>query len=493
MVRLDYGADQALKRHEMDNRLSSETGQMSGPVGKDVCTDHNDKGSSANTPRVPWSNVCAQDSSTPLPFGDTTFIIPTPTTQDNGPATPPREEARGENCERSHAPGVSERSGSRGRHRALSIQSPSCLDHNGNEEPHMDRTDTSDMVEDEEGTSCSDLQGKLYINRVFNMNADKMVELLFSNSQFLQNFINARKITDFVMGSWERDVNGTQKRTLKYVITITNPLIGKFSTATESQTMSKDSQPGQYYVIDAEVTTHDVPYHDYFYTHNRYCIIQTSKRKCRLRVSTDVCYRKQPWGLVKSFIQKNSWSGLEDYFKHLESDLLTEEVLQNPVSAEPGQPGHRRRRRGFNRGLADLSPNRDVGTREGYADKGNNLEDKPTKQNWKLSKLVLSMSVILLILAALNLGLFFKLLDVEVVAQKVHLSSKLKIPEKLSISLDHETLEQEAKHKSPRQLQELRAVINDSIVLLEQLKNSLAAIQKSFELHNQTVMSASGI
>ncbi|XP_062904421.1 protein Aster-C [Mobula hypostoma] len=493
MVRLDYDTDQALKRHEMDNRLSSETAQMPGPVGKDVCTDHGDKGSSASSPRVSRTNACAQGSSTPLPFGDTTFIIPTPTTQDNGPATPPREEARGENCERSHAPVAFERSGSRRRCRTLSIQSPSSLDHNGNEELHTDRTDTSDMLEDEEGTSCSDLQGKLYINRVFNMNADKMFELLFTNSEFLQKFINARKITDFVMGSWEKDVSGNKKRTLKYVITITNPLIGKFSTATEDQTMSKDSRPGQYYVIDAEITTHDVPYHDYFYTHNRFCIIQTSRRKCRLRVSTDVCYRKQPWGLVKSFIQKNSWSGLEDYFKHLESDLLTEEILHNPVSTESGQLGHRRRRRGFNRALADLSPNRDGGTREGYTDKGNNLENKPAKQNWKLSKLVLSMSVILIILAALNLGLFLKLLNVEDVAQKVYLSSKFKMPDKLSVSLDQETLEQETKHKSPGQLQALQAVINDSIVLLEQLKNSLAAIQKSFELHNQTVMSASGI
>lgn len=35
------------------------------------------------------------------------------------------------------------------------------------------------------------------------------------------------------------------------------------------------------------------------------------------RVSTELRYRKQPWGLVKSFIEKNFWSGLEDYFRHL--------------------------------------------------------------------------------------------------------------------------------------------------------------------------------
>lgn len=36
-----------------------------------------------------------------------------------------------------------------------------------------------------------------------------------------------------------------------------------------------------------------------------------------LRVSTELRYRKQPWGLVKTFIEKNFWSGLDDYFRHL--------------------------------------------------------------------------------------------------------------------------------------------------------------------------------
>lgn len=49
------------------------------------------------------------------------------------------------------------------------------------------------------------------------------------------------------------------------------------------QTLYKDSRDGHYYLVDTEVVTHDVPYHDYFYVHNRYYIIRTSKRKCRLR------------------------------------------------------------------------------------------------------------------------------------------------------------------------------------------------------------------
>lgn len=38
---------------------------------------------------------------------------------------------------------------------------------------------------------------------------------------------------------------------------------------------------------------------------------------CHCRVSTELRYRKQPWGLVKSFIERNFWSGLDEYFRHL--------------------------------------------------------------------------------------------------------------------------------------------------------------------------------
>ncbi|XP_078402191.1 protein Aster-C [Cetorhinus maximus] len=489
MVQQNYETNLGLKREEMDNMQFSNDAHSGGIVGRNTCNDYNDKGDQPNASKTICTDARAQDTSTPLQFGDTSLINPLTVIQDNAPIMSPSKEVRAENQERSQPLATSERKSNRVVTKSLS----SSLNHNDNEDLPSERREAFNIVnEAEEKTSCDDLQGKLYINRVFNMSADKMFELLFDDSQFIQKFINARKITDLVSSPWEKEVSGNQIRTLKYVITITNPLIGKFSTATEKQTLCKENQNGQYYLIDAEVTTHDVPYHDYFYTHNRYCIIQTSKRKCRLRVSADVCYRKQPWNLVKSFIQKNSWSGLEDYFKHLESDLLIEESLHNPNSAELGQPGLRRRRRAYNRSHADQFTNLasclDADAREMYTDRGNNLESKSIMQNWNLSKFVLTMSAILFILALLNLGLFFKLLNIEDMAQKVHLSNKIRTLEKLSVGLDQGKItKQETKHKNNADLQHLRTVIHDSISLLEQLKSSLAAIQKSFELQNQTV------
>lgn len=49
------------------------------------------------------------------------------------------------------------------------------------------------------------------------------------------------------------------------------------------QTMYKASQESECYVVDAEVLTHDVPYHDYFYTINRYTLTRVARNKSRLR------------------------------------------------------------------------------------------------------------------------------------------------------------------------------------------------------------------
>uniref|UniRef100_A0A674IGL0 GRAM domain containing 1C n=1 Tax=Terrapene triunguis TaxID=2587831 RepID=A0A674IGL0_9SAUR len=205
----------------------------------------------------------------------------------------------------------------------------------------------------------NDLHGRLFINRVFNISADKMFEMLFTNSHFMQRFLNTRNIVDAVSTPWNMDGSGNQLRTLTYTIMINNPLIGKYTTATEKQILNKLSQKGQSYRVDAEVLTHDVPYHDYFYTVNRYFITRTSNQKCRLRLSTDVKYKKQPWGLIKSLIEKNTWSGIEENFKQLESDLLMEEYAINQSIEDPGKLiALRRRRRNLHRNVAELLPKR---------------------------------------------------------------------------------------------------------------------------------------
>ncbi|XP_021119111.1 GRAM domain-containing protein 1C isoform X2 [Heterocephalus glaber] len=359
------------------------------------------------------------------------------------------------------------------------------LDLNKNEYLSLDKSSsTSDSV-DEENIPEKDLQGRLYINRVFHISAEKMFELLFTSSHFMQRFANSRNIIDVVSTPWTIESGGDQLRTMTYTIVLNNPLTGKCTAATENQTLCKDSREAQFYLVDSEVLTHDVPYHDYFYTLNRYCIIRSSKQKCRLRVSTDLKYKKQPWGLIKSLIEKNSWSSLEDYFRQLESELLMEESVLNQSIEDAGKlSGLRRRRRTFNR-TAETVPKL---TSQGFSG-DTTLETKadiPGKKKKVESfniALIVVMSIFLMFLVVLNVTLFLKLSKIEYAVQSFY---RLHLQEEKSLNLASDTVSgTEDSQKDKDQAHRLKGVLRDSILMLEQLKSSLIMLQKTFDLLNK--------
>ncbi|CAN2387744.1 GRAM domain containing 1C [Pristimantis euphronides] len=359
-----------------------------------------------------------------------------------------------------------------------------ALDLNGNENQQADRSTGSDSSGEDERLQEEQVEGRLYINRVFNISAERMFQLLFTSSRFMQKFLTSRKVFDLESSSWQPDSSGNKIRTLTYTITINNPLIGKFTTATEKQTLDKESQEGQYYSVESEVYTHDVPYHDYFYTVNKYCIYRTSKHKCRLRICTDVKYRKQPWGLIKTFIERNSWSGLEDYFKQLESDLAAEESLGISLHENNKPTSIRRRRRTLSRSAGDHL------TKHGsLLDSGNMGHDAKHEHKGKRNGsernaiiLIVVMSIFLVLLVFLNITLFIKLSKIEQAAQSFY-----HIHQERSTRLHPSAVTQGEESSSRKGAGvALKGVLKESITTLEQLKSSLLILQKSFDLINKS-------
>ncbi|XP_021040549.1 protein Aster-C isoform X2 [Mus caroli] len=366
----------------------------------------------------------------------------------------------------------------------LSRAPSKSLDLNKNEYLSLDKSSTSDSV-DEENIPEKDLQGRLYINRVFHISAERMFELLFTSSHFMQRFANSRNIIDVVSTPWTVESGGNQLRTMTYTVVLSNPLTGKYTAATEKQTLYKESREAQFYLVDSEVLTHDVPYHDYFYTLNRYCIVRSAKQRCRLRVSTDVKYRKQPWGLIKSLIEKNSWSSLESYFKKLESDLLMEEsVLSQSIEDAGKHSSLRRRRRTLNR-TAEPVPK--LSSQHSSTDLGFEAKVDVTGKRKAVDScdtaLIVVMSVFLLLLVLLNVTLFLKLSKIEHATQSFY---QLHLQGEKSLNLVSDRFSRtENIQKNKDQAHRLKGVLQDSIVMLEQLKSSLIMLQKTFDLLNK--------
>ncbi|CAK6977069.1 protein Aster-B-like [Scomber scombrus] len=381
--------------------------------------------------------------------------------------------------------------------------SPS-LDLNDNEDLPTELSDSSETHDEGEVEAFhQDLCGRQYINGVYKFSVDKMYDLLFTESEFMRDFREQRRFSDVVYQPWKKEQDGNQTREIMYTIALNNPLAPKSATVTETQTLYKASQENECYIIDAEVIAHDVPYHDYFYTLNRYMLTRVAKSKCRLRVSTELRYRKQPWGIVKGFIERNFWSGLDEYFRHLELELTKlDEVLMEPHRQSPKTKALKRRKRMLVHHLMPtenideaLSP---VTTPEDEEDihhikhvagstQTRHIPDAPTGLAlYNFSKLLLLISLVLVLLVFLNVMLFYKLWMLEYATQTLTAAQTLrpqesKIPE---TQLEWVQLLDSQQRYHDDELQKWKEMIKSSVLLLDELRDSLLDLHKSIGLRD---------
>uniref|UniRef100_A0A8C3ASQ5 GRAM domain containing 1C n=2 Tax=Cyclopterus lumpus TaxID=8103 RepID=A0A8C3ASQ5_CYCLU len=479
MVRQHYGYDLGLSHEEMESlQISAESSMQTSltvrPGGDDGLgrLEHPQSLRLPGMEHGPLETSSPQRENSPSPLSSQN----SPNADDSRSPLPQR---------RSPAPSLDRLALER-----VSKHSSLSLDLNANENDMSEQSGSESIEDVEERVGLPQVHGRLYLNKVFHISATKMFELLFSDSSFTRRFMNIRKTTNASFTAWQKDASGNMKRSLNYTVTISNPLIGKFSTATENQILYKESRDGQNYLVDSEVYTHDVPYHDYFYIKNRYYIISNSKRKCRLRVYTDVKYKKQPWGLIKSFITKNSWSGIEENFRQLEVELLEEEAELNQGGGDSGKTGGlRRRRRTYSRTLPEhMKPKKQYGPDpEQHRDGNMGPIEMNNLHKWNTTTIVVGMSLILLMLMVMNLGLFFKLWAMEDVAHRMYLTTKQRLRDRTETSLAPEYGPRSGpEYRAREDAQLLKTVLQDSINLLEQLRSSLLMLQQTFALANRT-------
>ncbi|KAG7469025.1 hypothetical protein MATL_G00124450 [Megalops atlanticus] len=385
-----------------------------------------------------------------------------------------------------------------------SLGNHSSLDITNDEELPTDPSNSSDTQEESEVEAfCSDLSGRLHINVVVRMSVDKLHDLLFSaDTHFLQHLFSQRHFTDLTVRDWQQDSNsGNSSRVLSYTIAINNPLGPKTAPVVETQTLYKKSSRGECYVVDSEVITSGIPYQDYFYTVHRYCLTSINRHKSRLRVSSDICYRKQPWSLVKALIEKNTWSGIEEYYRHMEAEVCKlETLLQSEVSvvgagegavdAAKTPPALRRRKRACPRragereregggageragpGPAEDRDSRDAGAQYKLRERARGASS--------ISTVLLIVSFILVVLVALNMLLFYKLWALERAAHTLetwHSYSLTDSPLPQSAGEWAQVLQlQRQFHQA--QLSKWQQILQSSVTLLDQMKQSLEKLHR---------------
>ncbi|XP_016974191.2 protein Aster-B isoform X9 [Drosophila rhopaloa] len=209
-------------------------------------------------------------------------------------------------------------------------------------------TDVSDSSDSEENnlpfvptTECTSThEGRQIVHTILPINVDTLFNLLFSKSKFITDFHATRKSTDLVLGEWTKNEEGLQVRTVNVTVQLAASVGPKTSKVTEYQTQRECSKPGELYSIDVNSLNAGIPYADSFSVLIHFCLARTVDDHTMLSIHTQIKYKKSVWGVVKGFIEKNTWAGLEDFFG---AQL---HALQSETCIPPAKGKGRRPRRG---------------------------------------------------------------------------------------------------------------------------------------------------
>ncbi|XP_034474969.1 protein Aster-B isoform X2 [Drosophila innubila] len=210
-------------------------------------------------------------------------------------------------------------------------------------------TDVSDSSDSEENnvpfvpsTECTSThEGRQIVHTILPIRVDTLFNFLFSKSKFLTDFHDMRKSTDLIMGEWQKNEEGQNVRLVNVTVQLAASVGPKTSKVTEYQTMRECSKPGELYSIDVNSVNAGIPYADSFSVLIHFCMARTVDDHTMLSIHAQIKYKKSIWGVVKGFIEKNTWAGLEDFF------CAQLHALQSETCIPPAKGKGRRPRRGI--------------------------------------------------------------------------------------------------------------------------------------------------
>ncbi|XP_069702511.1 protein Aster-B-like isoform X3 [Periplaneta americana] len=309
-------------------------------------------------------------------------------------------------------------------------------------------------------------EGRKIIRATIPIHIDLLFTMLFTNSKFYLDFHSVRRTSDISHTPWQQDSQtGIKQRVVNLTMPLNQSVGPKSTQVTETQVMLPCSKPGELYAIDTESVNAGIPYADSFYVTTHYCLSRESDTESCLAVYAQIKYKKSVWGLVKSFIEKNTWSGLEDFYVSLQRALL-EEGSHLPVAKKKT----RRRRR--------LLPVVSGGSEEPKRRISRPIPRFPLPELRSpadtLSWIVLA---ILLFLVLLNALLYYKLWTLEEWAQDSSQSFSvmdlqvLRHPPKSHDEWLHLLQQQEALHNV--EMQKWQKVLQAAVQLLRQKNHSV--------------------
>ncbi|EFO94635.1 hypothetical protein CRE_07027 [Caenorhabditis remanei] len=186
-----------------------------------------------------------------------------------------------------------------------------------------------DLDDEEVQCPCSEHTGRLIMDQEVKVSVEKLYELLFTENDFMSEYNKKNRVDSFVAATWVRNHQGENTRSCTYTIFVANPLASKDIVVNEKQVLIHFTNPKHGFIMQKETQNSGVPYADHFTVNCQYCVSRTSPTSCRVKVHAAIVYKKSIWGVVKGFVEKGTFSALDEHYKIL-SKMFEEYTLKNP-------------------------------------------------------------------------------------------------------------------------------------------------------------------
>ncbi|KAL1518139.1 hypothetical protein ABEB36_001809 [Hypothenemus hampei] len=244
-------------------------------------------------------------------------------------------------------------------------------------------------------------EGKKLLDDEYPIHIDQLFTLLFTSSKFYLDFHASRKTTDLTQTPWTHNpLDNSKSRVVNLTMSL-QTMGPKTCQVTERHTMLPCSKSGSLYAVDVETVNAGVPYADSFYVTVHYCLKKVSDTKSSLNVTGQLEFKKRVWGLVQGMIERNVWSGLEDFFSKLKEALHAESQVKGPKKVKKYDK----------KGRMHSLPRRSL-------EEPGPLQRKkfllsPTSSIFSTDVCTIVVFIVLLILLILNVLLYYKLWSLE--------------------------------------------------------------------------------
>lgn len=347
---------------------------------------------------------------------------------------------------------------------------------------NFDRSDSDDdkpltMKDDLDTTECTAAHdGRVLVMEEYPIHIDQLFTLLFTSSKFFLDFHASRKTTDLTQTPWTHNpIDNSKSRTVNLTLTLGQTVGPKTCQVTEKHAMLPCSKAGSLYAVDVESVNAGIPYADSFYVVVHYCLKKVSETHSSVFVTAHIKYKKNVWGFVKGMIERNVWSGLEDFFSKLKEALQTE--------GEENIPEQRRKSRRKRR-LHNLP-------KYSLEDIRLNIPRKKMSHTGGIFTTDVCTAIIfgvLLLLLIINVMLYLKLWSLEEVSPSSFFDPRvLQNPPKSHDDWIKLLQQQENLHSV--EAQKWQRILRNAVSLLRQAEESLNELQRSIQPNYLSKMS----